>query len=590
LDRNHRLNFILTFVIGISFIVLGFVITIIFLDATFTPQQIVLGLLPPNPSLAMIEQMMVQLGLNQPLFIRLLRALGDFLVGNWGISSSIAVGAPVTELLRNSLPHTIEILMFPLIIGIILGYLFGRISNRTKYKFLKSGIQILSSVVLAIPIFLIGMFLQYTFSYLIPMFPAVGYKSVTFTGPPLITGFKVLDALLSLDPNLAFDIVLHYILPSIILLVAITALMTKLYSSSMVKDSYKRRTILSHTAKTSVAFIAIFTFVFLIDVTFNLSGFGISFVRAITHFDYFLIRGYMFAFIILYAATLIISNLAFSIWGLVKDKKQLPLKEPEEILEREPNLSAISDLKIYLKKIVRSPLTIIGLVASLILVFVSIFPELISGSTFAEATGLYIGAWEPPSPDHLLGTAKFGRDVLALTVYGIKDALIFGFGAIVIGLIGGLIFGLLASKFSRIGHTISMSITLMFYVFPGIILAMMLMGIFGINYGLLLFTAGFLLIPSFTRVIANTEFRIVPIGKKIISYLPLFAGFAILLYNTLGFLGFSDYTTIQIGRILSDGRSFLYFAPWAVFWPGFAFFIILISLFVLHEGLAKHSR
>jgi ABC-type dipeptide/oligopeptide/nickel transport system permease subunit len=106
----------------------------------------------------------------------------------------------------------------------------------------------------------------------------------------------------------------------------------------------------------------------------------------------------------------------------------------------------------------------------------------------------------------------------------------------------------------------------------------------------LMFTTGFLLIPSFTRIIANTEFRIIPIGKKIISYLPLFAGFAILFYVSLGFLGIYDYRTIQLGGLVSEGRMHWYDAPWASFWPGGIAFLIVISLFVLHEGLAKSSR
>jgi len=109
----------------------------------------------------------------------------------------------------------------------------------------------------------------------------------------------------------------------------------------------------------------------------------------------------------------------------------------------------------------------------------------------------------------------------------------------------------------------------------------------------LMFTTGFLLIPSFTRIIANAEFRPVTIGKKIISYVPLFAGFAILLYVSLGFLGFSSWRTIQLGNLISISRERLWditHFPHATFWPGLIAFLIVIGLFVLHEGLAKSSR
>ncbi len=591
LDRKHGLNIILTFVLGFTLLYIGLVVTFFFLYAAFTPREIALGLLPPGPpNETMIQQIIQQYGLNDPLFFRFLRYLGEFLVSNLGVSSSISSGTPVFDLLMRSVPHTIELLIFPLVIGIILGYVFGRISNRSKRNWLKKGIQILSAVGIAVPIFFFGMFLQFTLGYLFPLFPAVGYKSAMNPAPPLITGFMMFDAFISGNLPLALDIREHYVLPTIVLSVAITALMTRAYSSNRAKDSYKKKTIFSHTAKTSVVFGAIFTYLFLIDVTFNLYGFGSIFITALTHWDYFLIKGFLFAFIMLYAGTIIVSNLIFSIYGLVKDKNQLPLKDVEEPMEREPNLSAISDLKIYLNKIVRSPLMYIGLLAVLNSIFATIFPELISGLTYAETTGVYVGAWEPPSPTHPFGTTQFGRDVFALVTYGTRGSVIFGAGAVLIGLIGGLIFGLLASKFNRIGHTIIMSVTLVFYILPGILLVLLATMIFGNLFGLLMFTTGLLLIPGFTRIIGNTEFRIVPIGKKIVSYLPLFAGFAILLYASLGFLGFHDYQIISLGGLVSQARVHLYDAPWASFLPSAAIFSIVIGLFILHEGLAKHSR
>ncbi len=592
LDRKHRLNLILTFAIGIIFIFLGLAITFFTLHTALTPEEMVVGLLPPGPPMpVMIEQLIQQYGLSGPLFFRFLRYLGDFMSSSWGWSQTFSVGGTdVGILLMRSLPHTIELLIFPLIVGIFLGYVIGRVSNRTERNWLKKTIQLLSAVGTAIPIFFFGMFFQYTLAYLFPVFPAIGYKSVIFDPPDLITGFMILDAFLSGDPNLALDIFLHYILPTIILLISITALMTRAYSSNRVKDSYKKKTILSHTAKTSVVFGAIFMYLFLIDVTFNLYGFGSIFMAALQYQDYFLIRGFLYVFIILFALTIIISNLIFSIYWLKKDKNILPLKDVENTTEREPNLSAKSDLKNYLKNIVRSPLTYIGLVVVLIFLFAAMFPELISGQTLEQARGIYIGSWAPPSPNHPFGTTNFGRDVLALVVYGTRNYVLFGAGAVVIGLIGGLIFGLLASKFNRKVHTIIMSISLIFYILPGILLVLLSTMAFGNLFEVIIFTIGLLLIPSFTRIIANTEFRIVPIGKKIISYMPLFAAFAILLYASLGFLGYDNYQIISLGGLVSDARLHLYDAPWASFFPSATIFFMVIGLFILHEGLAKQSR
>lgn len=591
-SRKHGLNFILTFVIGFAFLYAGLVVTFFLIN--LFPGDPALLLLGPGPfDMAEYQAAVAQLGLNDPLFFRFLRYLFEFLSGDWDYSYVLDRGAPVHELLKTSVPHIIELLIIPLCLGFIFGRLFGKLSKRTNRKGVKKGIQLLTSACVAVPIFFFGMFLQFTLAYIIPIFPSWGFKTFSYPSPPLITGFFIFDSLISGNAYLAIDILYHYVLPSIILTVAITALMTRLFSSQMVDDSYKKKTILSHTAKTSVAFGMILTYLILIDVTFGLRGFGDIFIRALRNFDFFLIRGFMFVFIILFAITIIVSNLIFSINSLIKDKKLLQV-DKEELIEREPNLSPKIEIKNYLNKIIRSPLTIIGLVAVLIPIFIALFPELISGQTYGETLGIHYNEWGPPSPENPLGKTAFGRDVLALLAFGTRDVLIFGLFVCLIGLIGGLIFGLLASKFERIVHTITMSITLIFYILPGILLVMLLSDTFiamiGDNSGLIRFMIGLLLIPGFTRIVANTEFRIVSMGRKLIAYLPLFAGFAIILYVALGFLGFIGLPTIQLGDLVSDARVHLYDAPWASFWPGFTVFLILTSLFILHEGLANYSR
>ncbi|MFX0010990.1 MAG: hypothetical protein ACFE9R_11795, partial [Candidatus Hermodarchaeota archaeon] len=96
-----------------------------------------------------------------------------------------------------------------------------------------------------------------------------------------------------------------------------------------------------------------------------------------------------------------------------------------------------------------------------------------------------------------------------------------------------------------------------------------------------------LLIPIFTRIIANAirrENNYFNITKAIIKYIPLEMAFAILLYQTLGFVGFADPRLPQLGVTLywSLG-SFSYWG--ARIWPGLFLLLICLGLILLHEGL-----
>jgi len=586
LSRKNLLNILMTFLIPATFLFVG--LTLIFIVMKLMPGDPTSAFLPINPSPEQIEAIRRYLGLDQPIIIQYLRYIGDFLTGNWGLSSNISKGQPVTELLVERNPRTFEVMILPLLIGGGLGYLISRISKRSKRNWSKNVIQILCALLIAAPIFLIGMFSQYFFSYVVDWFPSIGYKTPGFNDPPFISGFRILDSMLSGRFYLAVDTMYHYALPMIILTLVITAVITRLFSSNRVKDSYKKNTILSNTAKTSATFGVVLTFSILIETTFNLKGVGNLIINAIRRYDYYMILGVLGMILLLLAITILISNLAFSLYGLKRDRG--PKEGLEEPTEGELKLSSKEDTMNYLKQIVRSPLSIIGIIAVMVPIIIAIFPELISGYTFEEAQGLYWNNWRPPNEAHPFGTTQYGRDVLARTLYGIQDSLIFGAGTVLVGLIGGLIFGPLASKFKRVAHPITMSVMLVFYILPGILIALLFVSMLGPRVGQITLITGLLLIPGFTRIIANTEFRLVPIAKKVISYLPLFAGFAILLYVTIAFLGYGDSHTINLGNDIARGRYHLYDAPWATFWPGFAIFLVLISLFVLHEGLAKHSR
>lgn len=576
----------MTFLIPLTFLFVG--LTLIFILMRLMPGDPTSAYLPINATIEQREAIRRYLGLDQPIIIQYLRYLGDFLTGNWGLSSNISRGQPVIDLLTERNPRTYEVMILPLLIGGGLGYLISRISKRSKRNWSKNVIQILCALLIAAPIFLIGMFSQYIFAYVVEVFPATGYKTAGYPNPPLITGYRILDSLLSGQWYLAADTLYHYALPMIILTLVITAVMTRFFSSNRVKDSYKKNTILSHTAKTSATFGVLLTFSILIETVFNLKGVGNLIISAIQRYDFFVIQGVLIMMLVLLAITLLVSNLAFSLYGLRGDR--LPKEGLEEPTEVELKLSSKEDAMNYLKQIVRSPLSIIGIIAVMVPIIIAIFPELISGYTFEEAQGLYWNAWRPPNEVHLFGTGDHGRDVLARTLYGIQDSLIFGAGTVLVGLIGGLTFGLLASRFTRILPTIIKSVMLVFYILPGILIALLFVSMLGPRVGRIALITGLLLIPGFTRIIANTEFRLVPIAKKVISYLPLFAGFAILLYVTIAFLGYGDSHTINLGNDIARGRYHLYDAPWATFWSGFATFLVLISLFVLHEGLAKHSR
>ena len=244
----------------------------------------------------------------------------------------------------------------------------------------------------------------------------------------------------------------------------------------------------------------------------------------------------------------------------------------------------------------KSPFTIIGLVIIIFMIIVSIFPMIITPYSFSQAIGVYSPYYGVPSPAHPLGTTKFGRDVLARIIYGIPDSLIFGIFSVLIGLIGALIIGIpinLLNKRLKMSAEIILIVLFMIPLISAVttvafILNALLHSI--IAFGSYPIIFGMYLIPIFTFFIAKERLSFYDMGKTIIRYIPLLMGYCILFYNVLGFFGLLNPMTIQLGADINAARDYLYSAPWAVFYPGIAIFLLIIGFYLLYAGLQKSPR
>ncbi|MFX0043107.1 MAG: ABC transporter permease subunit [Candidatus Hodarchaeota archaeon] len=432
----------------------------------------------------------------KPSITNYFKFLGDLITGNWGNSFSIAPDVEIHYLIKDRAPITIDLLILPIMSGIgnyiVFGIILGRASNKYEGRRKAKAIQIFYGFSIAIPIFLFGMLLQYFFSIKLDWFPATGYKEPGYKDPKFITGFYIIDAFLAGETKKIFDYLYHMALPLFVLTIvsiALIAYQTHLY----LKDKSHKKSIISNTAITGTIFSFIFMFSILIEITFGLNGIGRLFIDAINQYDYLVINVVLFIMLIMFVIITLISNLIFSLYKFLiyqfrfdstlndKAKKETEDDEIKSVEIITENLS----IKKHLLNKVKSPLFIVSAILVVFFIVIAIFPQVITPYSFKDVTAYLNGRWDPPSPDHPLGTASFGRDVLGLTIWGIRDALVFGFGAVVIGLIGGSIFGVLSwiSFFvrSRVKHSVALMIyySLIYSAIIGFVITLFTFLIFG---------------------------------------------------------------------------------------------------------------
>ncbi len=542
-----------------------------------------------NPSNEMYQQMMCQLGLCGPTIIRYFRFVGDLFTGNWKISVSIAQNQPVYDLIRERLPFSIDLSILPMIIGISVGIMLGIISSRHREKKIDRFIQILTALGISLPFFL-----------LVRGFEPTGYLSVEFTNPPFVTGSLIIDAMLSGQQYLIDDYLSHMVLPVLSFSIFMPALITRQTRSLLRKKSHKN-SISSITTITGAIFGYIFMSVVLIEMTFGLNGFGRLFIDAFLLYDYFMIITVLFIILLVFVIVTLCSNLLFILYRVLINRGHFKrISKPkynestynEEKLENESvKTESEGSFKDYLISRLKSPLFILSMILVLFFIFVSIFPQVFTQYSFQEVMTPQAGSWAPPSPGHPLGQAFMGGDVLGRLMWGIRDSMLFGINVVLIGLIGGAIFGFIAGKFNILGYRIVMGLMIFFYVFPVLVLVILPLGLLGPFTFIGLPIIGILLIPNFTRAIADSildEVNYKRIGKAIIRSIPLNLSIAILIYASIGFLGFFLDNQVILGTDISQGRLNLSQAPWASFWPSLAVFGMVFSFLLLNIGLQDY--
>ena len=220
---------------------------------------------------------------------------------------------------------------------------------------------------------------------------------------------------------------------------------------------------------------------------------------------------------------------------------------------------------------------------------------------------------EGPSSDHWLGTDSVGRDVFARLVYGGRISLFVSALAVLISTTVGMTFGALSGFYGGAIDSIIMRLTDATLAIPSFLLILVAVSVFGSSLANLVIAIGLTSWMGTTRFVRAeilslreqdfvqsaqalglSDFRIIwrhlvpnAISPVLVSATLGVAG-AVLAESTLSFLGIgakADQTTW--GLILSEGREYIFDAPWLTWIPGIAILITVLSFNLLGEGLRE---
>ena len=247
---------------------------------------------------------------------------------------------------------------------------------------------------------------------------------------------------------------------------------------------------------------------------------------------------------------------------------------------------------------------------ALLIILGAVFAPVLTGGV-SPTDAVLKDALQAPSAKHICGTDKLGRDVFARVIYGARTSLTATFAVVAIIFALGSVLGVLAGYFGGWVDTIIMRVADMMVSFPGMVFAIAIAGILGasvknavIAVALVSWTKYARLARSLVLKIRNRDFVSAAIvtGSKtpyilrkymlpnVIPTLVITAatdiGGMMLELAGLSFLGFgAKAPTPEWGLMLYEGRQFISNAPWMMFYPGLAIFVVVVVFNLLGDAL-----
>lgn len=288
-------------------------------------------------------------GLDEPIPVQLGIYIGDVIQGDFG--SSIRFARPVSQILIERLPMTIELSMAALILALLVGIPLGMLAAMKHNSAVDVGTMVFANIGVSMPVFWLGLLLAYFFALVlqgtpfalppsgrlsaglisVPFYEAWNWNLTDGTLPHSIAEFIsnhfIFNSFITRDWHLFWDAIKHLILPAAALSTIPMAVIARMTRSSLLdvlgrdyvrtaraKGAPERRVVTRHALRNAMLPVvtivglqmgALLSGAVLTETVFGLAGAGTMLFEAISARDFPVIQG----FTVIIAAGYVVINL-----------------------------------------------------------------------------------------------------------------------------------------------------------------------------------------------------------------------------------------------------------------------------------------
>jgi peptide/nickel transport system permease protein len=340
----------------VSIPVLLGVVAIVFILARVVPGDPCFAILQEKANPVTCFEFRQRYGLNEPIPIQFAIYLRDLATGDLG--ESIKTNEPVTQILIERMPTTVELTIYALLFAIIVGVPLGIASAYRRNSAADVGTMAVANLGVSIPVFVLGLLLVYVFAIILKdsafALPPSGrltagfdFKSIPeawgisqLAGPPrtvldFLSNMYTVNGLVTGQFALLVDAFRHMILPAIALGTIPMAIIARMTRSSLLevlgsdyvrtakaKGMRPRIVMFRHAFRNALLPIvtviglsvgALLSGAVLTETVFGLTGIGRTVFESITGKDYIVIQGMALVVAVIYVVVNLIIDISYGL-------------------------------------------------------------------------------------------------------------------------------------------------------------------------------------------------------------------------------------------------------------------------------------
>jgi ABC-type dipeptide/oligopeptide/nickel transport system permease component len=287
------------------------VLTLVFIIVRVVPGDPALVILGDQATPEAAAALRARLGLDVPILTQYIRFLGAALTGD--IGTSMVSGRPVFEEVGAVLPHTVDLTIASMILGVVVGVPVGIWAALHRNGAIDVAARLLSLIGLSFPVFVSGIFLLIGFALHLRWFPVIGQADLGDVG----------------------DRIHKLVLPAMTLGLVMAAYITRVTRSAMLASLSEdyirtarakgvpwRRVVWVHGLRNAslpvVTVVGLYVGILignsvLTEIVFNRPGLGKVIVGALNQRDYTMLQGLMVIYCFLIVVVNLVTDLLYGV-------------------------------------------------------------------------------------------------------------------------------------------------------------------------------------------------------------------------------------------------------------------------------------